>query len=192
MKKAFSLLFLLLLFCTCKKQVDEEDYWSIRYSFFQDDEFVECCWGGPLREETSLLEELSPYKKPERWSSDPSFQSVVSNNSLSEFSFLPCWRWIVYSPFILEDEKYYYDPDQEALYFSYPINHVPGPHYGARLVYSGWASFTTKVDDPEVKLRILFEADCAEREGDPIIHVTNGVFDISKKVSIKGMDRLIP
>ena len=203
MKKAFSVLLILLLLCACKKQLDDKDYWSVRCSFIQNDEPVEWCWNGPLHEQESsvslfdcLLGRVWFYQltMPDPWG-DPFFRSI--NDCFSCFSFGRCWSWIVFAPYILEDEKYYYDPAQEALYSDYPLDYpiyysVPGPGYSGRMmVYSGWASFTTKVDDPEVRLRIYFEADCAEKADSPVFHVTNGVFDISNKVSIKGMDRLI-
>ena len=200
MKKAFSVLLILLLLCACKKQLDDKDYWSFRYSLFQNDEPVYFCYDSPLIYERSLWDIiLRKPVPPERGA--PYFSSIMyfeegegvrKDDNITVFVG-PCFSWAIDAPYVLENERYEYKLVPHSDKSDYRVPYTSKGLTDAYVI-SGWVLFTKKTDDPEVRLRIEFEADCVilRQRQDSLRHITNGVLEYSKKVSIGGMNRLIP
>ncbi|MBQ4027127.1 MAG: hypothetical protein II616_05215, partial [Bacteroidales bacterium] len=123
------------------------------------------------------------------------------------------WRWFVNSPYIKDGERNYFDTTQTYLEnrdysYIYPQiwDYSEDPQllspYKPSSIVSGWMSFTRNVDDPDIILRVEFEAECESkypRYGEPWAegktykyHIHDGRIDFTTKMTnmIKGGDRL--
>ena len=124
------------------------------------------------------------------------------------------WRWFVNAPYIKDGERNYFDTSQSFLDnrdYTYRFPQIcdffaeyligVGDLRPCQIV-SGWMSFTRHVDNPDIILRVEFEAECESkypRYGEPWAegktykyHIHDGRIDFTTKMTnmIKGGDRL--
>ena len=124
------------------------------------------------------------------------------------------WRWFVNAPYIKDGERNYFDTSQSFLDnrdYTYRFPQIcdffaeyligVGDLRPCQIV-SGWMSFTRHVDNPDIILRVEFEAECESEyprfgesweEGTLYkYHIHDGRIDFSTKMKdmIKGGDRL--
>lgn len=142
----------------------------------------------------------------------------IGDDSMTVFYFgfeiSPKWAWSIDSPFIEDGKKYYCDTSllakhnychstsftvssPKSLFMVYSP-HYPPVTYGPKVekVIWGWMSFTKKVDDPGIILRVDFEADVVVTPGlaekEDTIRYRKGRIDFTTKMANKiiGGERL--
>ncbi len=207
--------------CSCVEKEDDSDLYFFHYRYNVDGFEYDVYQGRPGRgwgngyynsalKFKNIIFSYLDYTDDETYP----FPSGTDNNIIMfEFFYQDGngWRWFVNAPYIKDGEKNYMSKTQNYLndrsyQFCCPqilnfTEDVYSPVYECQLVY-GWMSFTRHTDDPDVILRVDFDAvfeskypRYGERWAEDTTytyHISDGRLDFSSKMAgrIIGGDKL--
>ena len=203
---------LIMSCCSCVEKEDDSDLYYFHYSYKVNGQEYDVYQGRPGRGwgngyynsgeyfgdvTFTCLSYCEDRAIPQKWHTD-------KNIIMFEFFYRlgNGWRWFVNAPYINDGEKNYFDKTQTYLkerdyqyryqqIWDFTQDMMTGDDRAS--IESGWMSFTRKVDDPNIILRVEFDATFESkypRFGEKLVqdttykyHISDGLLDFTTKMA---------